>query len=33
MQYIDLYGARVPVIGLGTWDLRGETCESSVKRS
>ena len=30
MQYIDLYGARVPVIGLGTWDLRGETCERAV---
>ncbi|MEN3184240.1 MAG: aldo/keto reductase [Atribacterota bacterium] len=24
MQVIELHGARVPVIGLGTWDLRGE---------
>jgi 2,5-diketo-D-gluconate reductase B len=24
MRYIELYGARVPVIGLGTWDLRGQ---------
>ena len=29
MQYIDLYGARVP-FGFGTWDLRGETCERAV---
>uniref|UniRef100_A0A7V3YMZ5 Aldo/keto reductase n=1 Tax=Candidatus Caldatribacterium californiense TaxID=1454726 RepID=A0A7V3YMZ5_9BACT len=24
MQYIELHGAKVPVIGLGTWDLRGD---------
>lgn len=24
MQVVELHGARVPVIGLGTWDLRGE---------
>ncbi|MCS7241605.1 MAG: aldo/keto reductase [Candidatus Caldatribacterium sp.] len=24
MQTIELHGAKVPVIGLGTWDLRGE---------
>ncbi len=24
MQVIELHGAKVPVIGLGTWDLRGE---------
>ena len=30
MRYIDLHGVRVPVIGLGTWDLRGETCERAV---
>jgi len=24
MRYIELHGAKVPVIGLGTWDLRGE---------
>jgi len=30
MQYIELYEARVPVIGLGTWDLRGEICQRAV---
>ena len=32
MQY-RLIWSSVPVIGLGTWNLRGETCEGSVKRS
>jgi 2,5-diketo-D-gluconate reductase B len=26
MEYVEAGGARVPVIGLGTWDLRGRTC-------
>jgi 2,5-diketo-D-gluconate reductase B len=30
MQHLDIQGARVPLIGLGTWALRGETCEDAV---
>ncbi len=26
MQVVEAYGARIPVIGLGTWDLRGRDC-------
>jgi diketogulonate reductase-like aldo/keto reductase len=23
---VEAHGARIPLIGLGTWDLRGRTC-------
>src|SRR5438094_2768743 len=26
MQVIEANGARIPLLGLGTWDLRGRTC-------
>ena len=26
MQFVDANGARIPLIGLGTWELRGRTC-------
>ena len=26
MQMIEANGARIPAIGLGTWELRGRTC-------
>jgi 2,5-diketo-D-gluconate reductase B len=30
MEYVEANGARIPVIGLGTWDLRGRTCVDMV---
>ncbi|MDK2896627.1 MAG: hypothetical protein PWP04_747 [Candidatus Atribacteria bacterium] len=30
MEYIELFGAQVPRIGLGTWDLKGENCKTAV---
>jgi len=30
MKTLDIQGARVPRIGLGTWALRGETCQETV---
>ena len=30
MQTVDAGGAKIPIIGLGTWDLRGRTCERMV---
>lgn len=30
MHTIEANGAQIPAIGLGTWDLRGETCAKSV---
>ncbi|MGC8777629.1 MAG: aldo/keto reductase [Candidatus Caldatribacteriaceae bacterium] len=30
LEYIELYGARVPVIGFGTWDIRGEEGKKAV---
>ena len=26
MEFVEANGARIPVVGLGTWDLRGQTC-------
>ncbi len=31
MQYIERRGARVPVLGFGTWQLKGETCTDVVR--
>src|ERR1700693_591749 len=30
MEYVEANGARIPLIGLGTWDLRGRTCVEMV---
>jgi diketogulonate reductase-like aldo/keto reductase len=31
MQFIEANGARIPLLGLGTWDLRGRTCVRMVE--
>lgn len=31
MQFVEANGAKIPVIGLGTWDLRGNTCARMVE--
>jgi len=31
MEYVAAQGARLPAIGLGTWDLRGRDCYEAVK--
>jgi 2,5-diketo-D-gluconate reductase B len=33
MHYVEANGARIPVIGLGTWDLRGRTCARVVEQA
>ncbi|HEX2653537.1 MAG TPA: aldo/keto reductase [Xanthobacteraceae bacterium] len=33
MKYIDANGARIPTIGLGTWELRGRTCARLVQQA
>ncbi|MGQ4554586.1 aldo/keto reductase [Halobellus sp. GM3] len=30
MEYAEAYGARVPKVGLGTWQMTGETCYETV---
>jgi diketogulonate reductase-like aldo/keto reductase len=30
MEYVEAYGARVPKVGLGTWQLTGEECYETV---
>lgn len=30
MKYVNVQGVSVPALGLGTWDLRGETCTEAV---
>lgn len=30
MQFIEIGGARVPALGLGTWELNGDQCETMV---
>ena len=30
MEYIEAYGARVPAVGLGTWQLTGQACYETV---
>ena len=33
MQVIEARGARIPLVGLGTWDLRGRTCARIVEEA
>ncbi len=33
MQFAEAKGARIPLIGLGTWDLRGGTCVHMVDQA
>jgi 2,5-diketo-D-gluconate reductase B len=33
MQFVEANGARIPVIGLGTWELRGRTCARAVEQA
>ena len=33
MQFIELHGAKIPVIGLGTWELRGKICARVVQQA
>ena len=31
MQFVEANGAKIPAVGLGTWDLRGSTCARMVE--
>ena len=31
IQFVEANGARIPIVGLGTWDLRGKTCAQMVE--
>ena len=31
--YVEANGARIPLIGLGTWDLRGKSCARMVEQA
>src|SRR6202007_2198587 len=33
MQVVEAKGAKVPLVGLGTWDLRGRTCARVVEQA
>src|SRR5437588_2164263 len=33
MQVIDVKGARIPLVGLGTWELRGRACSRVVEQA
>jgi 2,5-diketo-D-gluconate reductase B len=33
MQFVTANGARLPIIGLGTWELRGRTCARVVEQA
>ena len=33
MQFVDANGARIPTIGLGTWELRGRACARIVEQA
>jgi diketogulonate reductase-like aldo/keto reductase len=33
MEYVEAGGARIPIIGLGTWDLRGRACVEMVREA
>jgi diketogulonate reductase-like aldo/keto reductase len=33
MQFVEAHGARIPAIGLGTWELRGRTCTRLVEQA
>jgi diketogulonate reductase-like aldo/keto reductase len=32
-QVVEAHGARIPLVGLGTWDLRGRTCARIVEQA
>src|SRR5438309_6185748 len=32
-EAIEAHGARIPLVGLGTWDLRGRTCARMVEQA
>ena len=33
MNFIEANGAKIPAIGLGTWELRGRTCARIVEQA
>src|ERR1700750_1176699 len=33
MQFVEAGGAKIPAIGLGTWELRGRTCARIVEQA
>jgi 2,5-diketo-D-gluconate reductase B len=33
MHVVEAHGARIPLVGLGTWDLRGRTCARIVEQA
>ena len=33
MQVVEAHGARIPLVGLGTWDLRGRVCARIVEEA
>lgn len=33
MLFVELQGAKMPALGLGTWQLAGSTCETAVRRA
>ncbi|MCK7473260.1 MAG: aldo/keto reductase [Rhodopseudomonas palustris] len=33
MQFIESHGAKIPIIGLGTWELRGRTCSRLIEQA
>jgi len=33
MIFVDANGAKIPAVGLGTWDLRGRTCARAVEQA
>src|SRR6187549_410601 len=33
VRIVEAHGARIPVIGLGTWDLRGRSCARLVEQA
>src|ERR1700741_4182966 len=33
MQFVEANGARIPAIGLGTWELRGRACARLVEQA
>ena len=33
MNFVEANGARIPAIGLGTWELRGRTCARLVEQA
>ncbi len=32
-KFVEAHGARIPLVGLGTWDLRGRTCARLVEQA